>query len=93
MQFPQYPTAKNYNKIPSGYPVCTVVRCFPDGALIPLWFGIEINEERFRYEIKAIKSIKEVQGIHIFECCYEDFGMLRVALLRFDVNNHLWTIG
>ena len=61
-----YYSASKSNVIPSGYPVCTAVNFKANGDFIPVSFGVEINQERFRYQIKAIKSIKDIiMSVHL----------------------------
>jgi hypothetical protein len=91
--FGKYPPPRNFNNIPSGYPVCTVVSFNADGDFIPVSFGIVINSERFRYQITDIKSIRDNCGIRTFECGYEAYGQVRTVLLRFDVKGCRWTVG
>lgn len=93
MAFGKFPTPQKSNYIPSGHPVCIVVSFNSEGKFIPLSFGIEINEERFRYQIKVIHRIMENGNIITFECSYEDSGRLRTVLLRFSVRECLWTVG
>lgn len=93
MQFPQYPTQRKYNNLPSGYPVCTVVCYKPNGDLVPICFGVEINSERFRYTVTSVKSIKDNGNIITYECTYHTYGQLLTILLRFDIINHRWMVG
>ncbi len=92
MQFPQYPTPRKNNNLPSGFPICTVVSYNSNGDLIPCWFGVVMNDERYRYKILAINSIKPRGNLIIFECKYEAYDQLRIILLQFDITNHRWTI-
>lgn len=93
MAFPIYPTPRNFTNIPSGCPVCTVVSYNPEGKFISLSFGITVNEERYRFNIKAIHRTVENGNVFTFECSYEDSGQLRTVLLRFDVKGCQWTVG
>ena len=91
--FGKFPPPRKFSNIPSGFPVCTVVSFNPEGKFIPLSFGIVINEERFRFEIKAIHRIMENGNIVSFECSYEDSGQRRTVLLRFCIRECCWSVG
>ena len=93
MQFPQYPTPRNYKNIPSGYPICAIVSYKANGELIPRWFGVVINHERFRYEITAIKSIRNNGNVLSYECVYKSYEQTHTVILRFDILGKKWVIG
>jgi hypothetical protein len=91
--FGKYPPPRNFNNIPSGFPVCTVVSYKPDGKFIPLSFGVVMNDERFRYQISVIHRTMENGNNITFECSYKDSGRLQTVLLRFSVKECLWAVG
>lgn len=91
--FSIYPGVKQFNNIPSGYPVAVIASFKPNGEFIPLRFCIEINDERFKHEITAIKSMKDNHNVKVFECIYKAHDHMYVVSLRYDIMGCCWVIG
>lgn len=91
--FSIYPGVKQFDNIPSGHHVAVIASFKPNGEFIPLRFCIEVNDELFKYEITAIKSIKDNHNVKVFECVYEAHGQRYVVSLRYDITGCQWVIG
>lgn len=93
MPFTIYPGVKQSCHHPFGHPIEANVSFKANGDFIPLSFRIEMNSIREIYKIRAINSIKDQGNVKSFECTYEAYGRVLAAILKFDIENHLWVIG
>lgn len=78
---------------PQGHPVAVIASYKADGDFIPMRFCVEDDyEELFKYEISAIKAIKDRHGVKIFHCVYVSNGYRNDIALCCDINLHRWVI-
>lgn len=81
-------------KHPQGHPVSVIASFNTIGDFIPRYFSVEDdNCEIFKFQISAIKSIKDQHMVKIFYCSYEAHGCLNYVSLCFDIMEHRWSIG
>jgi hypothetical protein len=79
---------------PSGHPVDVIVSYKATGEFIPLYFQVEDDmQELFKFQISAIKSIKDKYMVKVYECSFDAFGQHNTILLCFDITRCLWSIG
>jgi hypothetical protein len=79
---------------PQGHPVTVIAAFNTVGDLIPRYFSIEDdNCEVFKYQISAIKSIRDKFMIKEFYCCYDSNGYRNDLMLCFDITACRWVIG
>jgi hypothetical protein len=88
------PDRKPHIKHPTGHPVAVIAAFNTVGDLRPRYFCIEDdNQEIFKYQISAIKAIKDKYMVKIFYCTYDAYGYRNDIVLNFDIVNCQWVIG
>ncbi|MDF2538869.1 MAG: hypothetical protein K0S76_1890 [Herbinix sp.] len=79
---------------PQGHPVAVIAAFNTVGDLIPRYFCVEDdNCEIFKFQIQAVKYIKDLHKVRQFYCSFDSNGKRNDVLLCFDITKHLWVIG
>lgn len=81
----------NNTVFPRMHKVSVAASFSPSGAVrIDAW-GIEFNNNRFRYTVEEFTLIEEVTAYMKFRCVYIESGLLKSINLLFLLREHRWT--
>lgn len=81
-----------YKPIPSGHPICVVATYNTVGQIRVDSFGVEVDGMRYRYKITSCFLFKELKGILVYQCTYEDVGTEKHIRFNFYTADCRWTV-
>lgn len=88
------PDSRPSIKHPTGHPVAVIAAFNVLGDLVPRYFCVEDdNCKIFKYQVSAVKAIKDKYMVKIFYCAYDAYGYRNDIVLCFDVIKCRWVIG
>ena len=81
-------------RYPQGHPIAVIAAFNVIGELVPRYFSIEDDySELFKYQVSAVKAIKNKYMMKEFYCSYDAHGYRKDIVLCFDVIGCRWVVG